>query len=293
MGKQSSQEDLPMKLLASRHVTLVIYFMSIMSFDAIGEGLNLPNIGKFRSCDFANECETNFDCNNVKRCDHIVPFKQDCKTTYKSITLALGIKTKIPEVRCNKVRNDELKKCESERALAISKCRERQTVEKNTCLKKAAKQEKQCLQVGAAEIEAGKDLELSLKNALDYLPTIDGRVQKISIKQIDSDNNIDVSLTIIHSKDYSGFWSFLYSEKKFADWEKIPSLGYSSYRTFIAIGNYLVISPDGPELPTDEMLSYTAISSILFEKLGVDGMAQLYTHQPGYIEEYLVKKLNK
>ncbi len=277
MGKQSCEEDMSMKLSFFHNIVIVICSIFIMPFDAIGKELILPNIGKFRACDFANECETNFNCNNIRKCDHIVPFKEDCKTIYRIKRLALGIKTKIAEVRCNKVRNDEFKKCESERKLAVSKCKERQTVVQ-ACLRKAAKQKEQCFQVMEAEIEAGNELAISLVKTLEYLSKIEGRVQKVITNNSDGNSSISVSLKIIHSKDYSSFWSFLYSEKIYADWEKIPSLGYSGYRTFIAIGNFLVISPDGLELPTDEMLSYTAISAILFEKLGIDGMAQLYTH---------------
>lgn len=274
-------------------ITFSIYLIaSIFPIPALAEEANLPSIGKFRVCEVSNECETGFDCNNVKRCDHIVPFREDCKTTYKLKTLGLGIKTKIPEVRCNRVRNDELKKCESERALAISQCKERQSAEKQSCLKKAKKQKEQCNQIKTAEIEAANDLQVSLNTALEYLSTIEGREQKVKTRSTDGENSADVIVEIIRSKDYSSFWSFIYSKRKYADWEMIPSLGYSSYRTFVAIGNYLIISPDGPELPTDEMLLYTAISSKLFNNLGVDGMAQLYTHNPGYIEEYLVKELN-
>ncbi len=293
MGKQSSKEDMSMKSPSLRTISFACYFLALISFEAIGEGMNLPDVGKFRVCDFSSECALDFNCDNIKRCDPISPFKQDCKTTYGTIEQVLGINTKIPEVRCNNVRNDELKKCESERALAISKCKERQSEQEQSCLRKAEKQEDQCSLVKMAEIEAAKDLELSLNNALEYLSNIEGEEQKVTVNDPDSGNSVSVKINVVRSKDYSSFWSFMYNEKKYADWKKVPSLGYSSYRTFVGIGNFLVMSPDGPKHPTDEMLTYTASSSILFGNLGVDGVAQLYIHQVGYIEEYLVKKLNK
>lgn len=260
----------------------------ICSISVLGNEVGFPEIGKFRSCTFELECEADFNCSEAKGCEHILPHREDCKTVWRSKKVGFGVKTKVPQLRCEKVINEELKRCEAEKALSISKCRERQVVEKSVCLEKAQQQKQQCDKVKTAEIEVANELLGSLQEATSYLSELE--VQQVKFKV---DDETKVVISIVNSRNYSRFWSFLYNRKKYADWERIPSLGYSSLRSFTVIGNYLVLSPDGPERASDDMIAYAAQSAILTKRVGLDGMAQLYTNQPNYIEKYLVRKISE
>ena len=100
-----------------------------------------------------------------------------------------------------------------------------------------------------------------------------------------------ITIKVIKTKNYNDFWSFLYSEKNYARWDRIPVLGYSSYRSFVAVGNYLVLPP-GEEESTIEMQTYTAVNYLVRKTIGLDGMGQLFVHNPGYLEEYIVSKMS-
>jgi hypothetical protein len=244
-----------------------------------------PQLGKFRQCSYVEQCDNNIDCNSVMSCSHIPETSYKCED--KWIKLPFGGKTKIPQANCRKTLNDARSECESNKASEISHCREKQVTSRNVCLQTARHQETDCNLVKEAEVNAALALTRQLERTEIYLAEIDSESVDVQIASYQQ----PIIIKLIKTKDYNDFFSFLYSEKKYAKWGKIPTLGYSNYRSFVAISNYLILPP-GQEISTIEMRTYVAINSEVRKEIGLDGMGQLFIHNPGYLEEYIVSKMN-
>lgn len=270
---------------------------SAFSGSLVAETLNFPppNVGKFRSCSFIEQCSNDTNCSTVVDCSHLPRTTENkCDQVWVNKRIALGIKTKIPQVKCYEVVSDAIKKCESEKAVQKSKCEERKLYEDRECRAGAVEQERQCETIREAEIAAAQDTLASMRKAMEYLSGLYAEEVRFEKKDLDILQFEETPVTIVkvvHSKNYGKFWSFLYAKKKYADWEKIPSLGYSDYRAFVVIDNYLVLPPDNSDRPTKQMIEYAALNAALTRQVGLDGMSQLYTHQPGYLEEFFVRVL--
>lgn len=244
-----------------------------------------PQIGKFRQCSYLEQCDAQIDCNSIMSCSHIPQVSYKCED--KWIRLPFGGKTEIPQANCRKTLNDARSQCESKKASEISQCREKQVTSENQCLQAARRQEADCELVKKAEVDAALNIIIQLEYTETYLAEINSEVINVSI----GISQEPIIIKVVKTKNYNDFWSFLYNEKNYANWERIPVLGYSSYRSFVAIGNYLVLPP-GQEKVTTEMEKYTAINSLIRKEIGLDGMGQLFIHNPGYLEEYIVSRMS-
>ena len=268
---------------------LILILISTLMISAITNAEELDfkptSIGKFRNCSFIAQCEKTTSCSDILDCSHLAPSVEKCDKKWKEVKLPFGIKNKIPEVSCRKVKNQNFLECNSKRRVQESQCKERQIEENQTCQDNARNQESQCNLIKTAEINAAQDLYEKL---IDFHSTLDKFESKIIA--VESTYSPDlVEIKVIESKDYSSFFSFLYDKTKFIDWNGMPSIGYSRYRAFLVIGDYLILPPNQRNTAvSDDIKKYAALNSLLTKKIGLDGISQLYIHNPAYIEEYLI-----
>ena len=263
--------------------TLVVFAISGMAY---GQEFIAPELGKFRNCEFESKCVETVKCDLPKKCERLRKNTSDCAKKWKLLKAPLGLKTKIPLVKCKSENNKEYQSCVRNYKLEYAKCKLRKTQEKEQCLEQAAQESTRCSKVKEAEIATSANLNKELVAAIDYLSQFPYEIVEINLNTGQQDTVIKIRT--LESINFKSFFSFFYSKKKYPDWNIIPNIGYSGFRDFVVIGDYLVFSPEFKGGLNNEIQMYTAALIDLKNQVGIDGMSQLFSLSPEIVEAYAV-----
>ena len=294
------------------HKKLILLFM-VLSYSLCLSGeesvlsqFSVPTIGKFKNCNISLDCNSTKECAQQSRCEK----SNRCEKEYRSIKKRCSVRGDIGKLFGGKlvdpacVANLESQKSSCERSVDIEydTCRNRQYKEKiqceitrkqtvSQCHQKQSIEQEYCESIKSTQIESSvatlKEFEAILsssssKRKLD----IPDKVKESFVAVFDIE--ILETIKIVQTSDFSVWYSFIYSEKEFADWNKVLKVPGANSRDLRVAGNNIYLSPtmEIKDIPIPWFIS-AVIQVELFEKLGVDGYSQIYTNDFESITSYI------